>query len=428
LFSSTEGLVAFHPRSLAEDPTVPPVVFTGFFLENRRSQIGGDSPLSQSIDLTHSISLTYADRMIAIEFAALNCRTPRETRYRYKLDGFDDDWIEVDSSQRLVTYTNLHPRRYLFRVKAASAHGAWNETERTIALIVTPPWWATWWFRGLALALTVGGAGALYTWRVNSLKRQRRALEAEIVERKQAEEALRSSHRHIQDLAGRLISAQEAERSRIARELHDDVNQHLVSLSMSLSSLKHRLPAAAAELPRVVTGIQEQAYRLSEEIRRVSHELHPAVLQHAGLVAALKRRCQECADQHGIDIRFRTEGDLERVSPQVGLCLYRIAQEALHNIARHAAARQVEVLLARGIDTLELRVRDDGQGFDLEEAQQRGGLGLISMHERVRLVQGTVQIDTAPRRGTDLRIRVPLSAESTSLGEFMDEPGESLTR
>ena len=133
--------------------------------------------------------------MISFEFAALNYRAPRQSRYRYKLEGFDDDWIEVGSTQRLVTYTNLDPGRYVFRVTAANADGVWNEAGRAIALVVTPPWWATWWFRGLALALIVGCASGVYAWRVNSLKRQRRALEAEIAERKQAEEALRASHR-----------------------------------------------------------------------------------------------------------------------------------------------------------------------------------------------------------------------------------------
>src|SRR5262249_59077878 len=127
--------------------------------------------------------------------AALSSRAPRHTRYRSPLEGFDDAWTEVGSTQRLVTYTNLAPGRYTLRVTAANADGVWNEAGRAIALVVAPPWWATWWCRGLALALLIGGVCGIYAWRVTSLKRQQRARAAEIDERKQAEAA----HRHRQD-------------------------------------------------------------------------------------------------------------------------------------------------------------------------------------------------------------------------------------
>jgi signal transduction histidine kinase len=221
------------------DASVPPVVFTNFLLANKPVAIGETSPLRQAIDHADTIELTYADRVISFEFAALSYRAPRQSRYRYKLEGFDDDWTEVGSTQRLVTYTNLDPGRYISRVTASNADGVWNEA-------------------GRALALIVGCAFGLYARRVNSLKRQRRALEAEIVERKRAEEALRASQDslrcsnvQIQGLVGRLITAQEAERTRIARELHDDVSQHLAALSIALSGLKRQLPSEVARLQQL---------------------------------------------------------------------------------------------------------------------------------------------------------------------------------
>ena len=396
---------------------VPPVVFTNFLLANKPVAIGATSPLRQAIDQTDTLTLTYADRVLSFEFAALSYRAPRQSRYRYTLEGFDDAWTEVSSTQRLVTYTNLDPGRYVFRVTAASADGVWNEAGRAIALVVTPPWWATWWCRGLALALSVGGAFGIYAWRVSSLQRQQRALEAEIVERKQAEKALRTSQdslRHsnaqIQGLAGRLITAQEAERTRIARELHDDISQQLAALSIACSGLKRRLPSEAAEAQQEVARLQQQTIALSEAIRHLSHKLHPGVLQHAGLVAALQGHCAEFGSQHGIDVTFSADAGLEEIPADVALCLYRVAQEALHNIAQHAGARRAEVALTRSDDLLELRIADDGQGFDLAAARRRGGLGLISLDERVRLVQGRVRIVTEPRRGTELQVQVPRRA------------------
>jgi signal transduction histidine kinase/ligand-binding sensor domain-containing protein len=432
LMSSTHGLLAFDPTAVWDDAYVPPVVFTNFLLANKPVAIGATSPLRQAVDQTDTIALTYADRVISFEFAALNYRAPRQSRYRYKLEGFDDDWTEVGSTQRLVTYTNLDPGRYVFRVTAASADGVWNEAGRAIALVVTPPWWATWWCRGLALVLSVGGAFGMYAWRVKSLQRQQRALEAEIVERPQAEEALRASQDslrrsnvQIQDLAGRLITAQEEERSRIARELHDNVNQQPAALSIALSSLKRRLPLEADEAQQEVTRLQQQTIVLSEAIRHLSHELHPGVLQHAGLVAALQGNCAEFGRQHGIDLTFHADAGLEEISADVALCLYRVAQEALHNIAQHAGARRAEVALIHRDDILELRIADDGQGFDLEVARRRGGLGLISIDERVRLVQGYMWIVTEPQRGTELRVWVPLYAGARTPQEEENAPRQS---
>jgi hypothetical protein len=324
--SSTHGLIAFDPVAVRDDADVPPVVFTNFLLANKPVAIGETSPLRQAIDQADTIEPTYADRVVSFEFAPLSYRAPRQSCNRYKLEGFDDDWTEVGSTQRLVTYTNLDPARYVFRVTGANANGVWNEAGRAPALVVTPPWWAAWRFRGLALALIVGCMFSIYAWRVNSLKRQRRALEAEIVERKQAEEALRASqdslqhsNAQIQGLAGRLLRAQEAERTRIARELHDDISQQLAALSIAFSGLRRRLPLEAAE---------------------------------------------------------------------------------------------ARVLLKRTTAGLELTLPDDGQGFDLTKARRRGGLGLISLDERVRLVGGSVQITTQPQRGAELRVQVPLRGQT----------------
>jgi signal transduction histidine kinase len=193
-----------------------------------------------------------------------------------------------------------------------------------------------------------------------SLKGQQRALEAEIVERKQAEEALRASqdslrrsNAQIQGLAGRPITAQQAERVHIARELHDDISQQLATLSIAFSGLKRRLPSEAAEAQQEVVRLQQQTVALSEAIRHLSHKLHPGVRQHAGLVAALQGDCTEFSSQHAIDVTFHADAGLEEIPADVALCLYRVAQEALRNMARHAGARQAEVAVTRSDDILE---------------------------------------------------------------------------
>ena len=219
----------------------------------------------------------------------------------------------------------------------------------------------------------------------------------------------RGAEREVEKLVGRLIAAQETERSRIARDLHDDVNQQLASVSIALSSFKRRLQQGNAEFAKEeVARLQQRIIGVSNVTRRLSHDLHPGVLQHAGLVAALRGHCAEFGAQHGINVTLSVADGLDGVPQDVALCLYRVAQEALRNIAAHSGAREARVALSASAEGLELIVNDDAQGFDLAEARRRGGVGLISMDERVRLIGGRLRIETRAQRGTELRVLVPI--------------------
>ena len=237
----------------------------------------------------------------------------------------------------------------------------------------------------------------------------------DITERRQGEEALRAneaalrqSHAEIEDLAGRLITAQEAERARIARELHDDIGQQIAAISLAISVCKRRSDAkGSAELIEALSAVQRQAIAATDDVRLLSHDLHPRVLQHAGLVDALRSHAGEFARQHSLKVVVEADADLVITDMTSALCLYRIVQEALRNIAKHAGARRVTVTVRRVEDEVQLAVADDGQGFNLTAVyEQGGGLGLRSIEERVRLVGGRLAIDTAPRRGTTITVWV----------------------
>ena len=155
-----EGLVAFMPAAITANPYVPPIVFTDLLLGNQAVPISDTSVLTQTIDTTDNLVLPYDARVIAVEFAALNYEAPAENRYRYRMDGFDEQWTEVASSRRLVTYTNLNPGSYVFRVTGSNNDGVWNEAGRALTIVIVPPWWQTWWFRTLLLGSLVGLAVA----------------------------------------------------------------------------------------------------------------------------------------------------------------------------------------------------------------------------------------------------------------------------
>ncbi len=249
----------------------------------------------------------------------------------------------------------------------------------------------------------------------------------DITARKDAEErilesraALEVSHRKIQQLAGRLIEARDAERARVARDLHDDVSQQLAGLSIAFSGLKQRLGElhVGDDLQDDLRALQQRTSTLAQNVRHLSHDLHPTVLRHAGLVAALTTYCAELQRSHGIPLTCSAEGDFASISPAAALCLYRIAQEALRNVIAHAGAVGADVRLIRNGDQAELTIADDGKGFDVASSLERGrGLGLVSITERARIAGGTVKILTELKKGTRVCVQVPASAFAKS------EPG-----
>lgn len=225
----------------------------------------------------------------------------------------------------------------------------------------------------------------------------------------ESQQKLHQSHDQIRKLLGRLIDVQEAERRRISRELHDDLNQKIATLSMNISQLKRNVPMPDGALISELDHLRETASGLTNEVRRLSHQLHPAVLEHLGLVKALESYIASFADEEQIVVKLSAELRDERIPFQTSIGLYRVAVEALRNVARHSGARSAAVSLKRNSEELELCVSDSGRGFDVERFRQGGGLGLISIEERLRLLQGSCEIYSTPGRGTMLVAKVPLT-------------------
>jgi signal transduction histidine kinase len=227
---------------------------------------------------------------------------------------------------------------------------------------------------------------------------------------RESEQRFRLTAEQNQDLAGRLINAQEQERGRIARDLHDDLSQQLAGLAIMLSGLKRTLsqPDGQSRVDDTVETLQNRTQTIASVVRNLSHQLHPGALDHVGLVGTLTQHCAEIERHHGIAVTFMARGDLESLDRDVALCLYRVTQEALTNALRHACARNVLVELTAAAD-IELRVADDGVGF-VADGSAGTGLGLRSIDERVRLVHGRVRIDSRPGHGTALMVYIPLTA------------------
>ncbi len=227
----------------------------------------------------------------------------------------------------------------------------------------------------------------------------------DVTERKLAEAALSS-------VSSRLIEAQEQERTRIARDLHDDINQRLALLAIELERLKIDIPDSNVEVLSRMDELRKHTSEIAGDIQALSHELHSPRLEYLGIVAAMRGFCQEFGEKQKLEIDFRSHDLPNPVSPDISLCLFRVLQEALHNAAKHSGSKRFVVRFWGTPGNIHLTIGDSGVGFDLETALKGRGLGLISMQERVRLVNGTISIVSKPASGTEISVCVPGRAGS----------------
>jgi PAS domain S-box-containing protein len=223
----------------------------------------------------------------------------------------------------------------------------------------------------------------------------------DITERRLAEEALSSISR-------RLIEAQEQERAWIARELHDDINQRMALLAIQLDKLKKPSSDSPGEMGRHLDGLRLILLEISKDVQGLSHRLHSSKLEYLGLTIACRGFCNEVAERHKVRVNFSADGIPDKVSPDVSICLFRVLQESLNNAIKYSGTEHFEVKLRRISNEIQLVVRDNGTGFDVETAMNSQGLGLISMRERVSLVNGKMAIVSNPTRGTEITVHVPL--------------------
>ncbi len=223
----------------------------------------------------------------------------------------------------------------------------------------------------------------------------------------------------LENVSGQLIEAQEKERTRIARDLHDDICQRLALLSMELEQAK-RVPAGSSSNADDLEAIRRHCSEIAGDVQSLSHELHSSKLDHLGVVAAVRAFCREFAKQHNVVIDFTDQNVPPRLPKDISLCLFRVAQEALHNAVKYSGTDKFTVDLSAIPGEVRLQVTDAGKGFNIEAAKKNPGLGLVSMQERVNLVHGRFAIESKPGRGTKILAFVPLIAENERASESPD--------
>jgi signal transduction histidine kinase/ligand-binding sensor domain-containing protein len=373
-FATPNGVGAIDPRHLSFN-ALPPAVHIEQIVADR---ITYDPTMTKG-----SVPLLARVHDLQIEYTALSLIAPEKTRFRYKLEGIDNDWRDV-GNRRQAYYTDLPPRQYRFRVAAANNSGVWNEAGAFVDFSIAPAYYQTGWFLALS-----GGTVLALVWGAHRLRLR-------IVEKHE---------REISALNERLMKAQEQERIRIAGELHDGVMQEMLAATMMLGTAKRR--TSESETKTSLDKIQEKLIQAGTDIRQLSHDLHPPILQEAGLPEAVRSYCEQFSASSGIAVACDADDRARELSRGAALALFRIVQEALGNAAKHAHAKRITVQLIRSGDDVSLTVSDDGTGFDSGSLGASGGLGLVMMRERANQLNGTFHFESAPGRGTTITVVIP---------------------
>jgi signal transduction histidine kinase/ligand-binding sensor domain-containing protein len=375
-FATVGGLGVVDPHHLAVNTVRAPVHIEQIVADRRTYREASDtSPVVDLPPLIHDLQ---------IDYAALTLVAPEKVRFRYKLEGADRDWQDA-GNRRQAFYTDLGPGRYRFRVAAANNSGVWNEAGAAIDLAIAPAYYQTNWFRALSVSIVL-----VLVWSAHRVRLR-------IVE---------THGREIRALNERLMNAQEQERIRIAGELHDGVMQQMLAVTMMLGTAKRRV-AGNSEVQATLDKIQEKLIEAGTDIRQLSHDLHPPVLQEAGLPNAVEAYCEQFSGTCGIPIVCDADEDVSDLSPGAALALFRILQEALGNAAKYAHARRIAVRLTRSGGAVSLIVSDEGAGFDPTRLATSGGLGLVMMRERASQLNGTFDFESRPGGGTTIRVVIP---------------------
>lgn len=367
LFCTLQGLVVAEPTRLTASAFVPPVYVERVLINKEPQPVIGESyvPLGAG--------------EVEIHFAALSYLEPERMRYKYRLAGYDHDWVEA-GTRRFAYYANLSPGRYRFQVQAGNADGPWNETGATVAFYLQPRFYQTQLFLALLVLALILAAGLLYRLRVHELKTQ--------------------------------YSAVLAERNRIAGEIHDTLAQNLAGIALQLDSVTLQLADVPASLrERLDQACNLTRYSLAEARRSVT-DLRSDDLERRELAAALPEIAGRLTATAALQTRIEVSGAPRPLNPMTEKNLLRIFQEAVANVVKHAQARNLEIELRYGANSLTLRVRDDGCGFDTDKIVPLGvgHYGLTGMRERAERIGGHLMLKSKPGEGTELQVEAPFSA------------------
>lgn len=382
VFGGVNGINWFYPENIKSNPHIPPVAISGFKV------FDNEKLLPQNIRLTEEINLTYKENFFTVEFASLDFVNPSKNHYKYMLEGVDNDWVNSGNKNE-AKYTDISHGEYIFKAKGSNNDGVWNETGKSLKIIITPPFWKTWWFILLS--------GLLFAGIIVSIIRKRFAK----IEREKIRQ---------EEFSRKLIDSHEDERKKLSAELHDSLGQDLVIIKNAANIAKKSTGenSAASRLLSQISDVSSSALR---NVRAISHNLRPVELDKLGLTETIKAIVEMFSSSSEIKFSFETD-EIDNTfdkNNEVNFC--RIIQECLNNIIKHSGATEASVFIKKVDGAVNTVIKDNGKGFSMEEIKRdtrRTSFGLTGISERVKMLNGTIEINSEPGKGTEIIIKTPV--------------------
>jgi signal transduction histidine kinase/ligand-binding sensor domain-containing protein len=373
-FPTMTGVAVVDLALVHENPQPPPVVIESVLLDHQR------------LDQQNTVEIAPGETNLEIHYTGLSFIRSEQVRFKYRLVGLDDDWVDVGTT-RVAVFSHLPPGSYTFNVIAANSDGVWNNIGPTLQVIVRPPFWRTWWFVTLVV-LSVGGIAYSFNHRrISALKRSRAAQEA---------------------FSRQLIDSQENERKRIAAELHDGLGQNLLIIKNRALLGLTAPDDDSGELREQFEQISSITSQTLNEVREISYNLRPYQIDQLGLTKAISVMLKKVAQSAGVQLTCELDqlDDLFGANEEINF--YRVVQEAFNNVVKHSRATEALVTIKREARTIVLTVQDNGCGFPSEAAalaeSKQGGFGLVGIAERARMLGGKLVIKSEPGEGTTITL------------------------
>lgn len=366
-FPTLKGAAIVDPNAIETNSLPPPV------------QIESVAVDFQNADFSKTVELDSSNVYLDVNYTALSFIKSDQIRFRYKLEGLDEEWIDA-GTRRSLNFTHLPPGEFTFKVIAANSDGVWNAEGKNFKIVVSAPFYKTWRFWLSAFIVALGLGFLVYRFRVNQLQKINETQEA---------------------FSRRLIDSQEAERKRIAQELHDGLGQNLLIIkNRALFGLE------VGDKDEQFAEIQDSVTDALSEVRSIAYNLRPLHLERLGLTSTIEEMIEEIEEVSSIEINCDIEPIDDLFTPENEINFYRIVQECLNNIVKHSNASRASVEIYREDRAVILKVKDDGRGFDVDNENENRGLGLNGIAERVKILRGTHSISSENDNGTTVSVKV----------------------
>jgi signal transduction histidine kinase/ligand-binding sensor domain-containing protein len=370
-FPTQDGVAVVDTEAVFINPQAPPVLIESVTLER------------DPVTFRGGVTIEPGQRGLEISYTGLSYIKSDQIKFKYKLEGLDADWVDA-GARRSVYFPYLPPGSYRFRVIAANSDGVWNDEGASITVTVRAPFWQRLWFRLLSASLIIGIAVFVIRGRLARLKSKQEEQEA---------------------FSRRLIESQESERKRIAAELHDSLGQNLLIVKnwalVGLNAIEGDNPAREH-----LNEISETTSLALDEVRQIAHNLRPYQLERHGLTNTIEQMVRQIKNSSDIEFTTQIDNIDGMLSKESEINLYRVVQECVNNVLKHSAATNAWLFIKRTASGAEITCRDDGRGFDTQAGSRKGGMGLIGMAERVRMLGGRYVVESTPGKGTTIHVTI----------------------